>query len=271
MKRIIGIFVFLVSTFAMLFFSACNKETLQDAIDNLVTGQDLSTVQTIMENDEDEIVADEIGFRGGACVVKTFSAPQGTYPQTITLDFGAGCEGKNGHVRKGTLIVNVSADPKTNGAIVVVNPSNFFVDDIKVEGIRTWTNLGTDANNNKSLSRKVVGGKLTFPNGKTVTFESTEFIVQTAGGATKLNKTDDVYEISGTRTGVNRNGKEYTATIGKALVKNGTCPYIVSGTINISKDGASRSLDYGNGDCDSEGLLTLSNGTTRTIQLKRWW
>lgn len=271
MKKIMGVFICIALSAAAFFFSSCKKETLQDAVDNLVTGQDLSTAQTIMENDEDEIVGDEIGFRGGACVVKTFSAAAGVYPQTITLDFGAGCEGKNGHIRKGKLIVNVSADPKSNGAIIVVNPSDFYVDDIKVEGTRTWTNLGYDANNNKSLSRKVVGGKLTFPSGKTATFESTEFIVQTAGGSTKLNKTDDVYEISGSRTGINRNGKAFTATVGKPLIKNGSCQYIVSGTINISKDGASRSLDYGNGDCDSEGILTLSNGTTRTVQLKRWW
>lgn len=271
MKKVNGVSIISILAIAVLFFTACKKDSVLDTVDNLVTGQDLSTIQTIMENDEDEILGDEIGFRGGACVVKTFSSATGVYPQTITLDFGAGCEGKNGHIRKGKLIVNISADPKTTGALVVITPSDFFVDDIKVEGTRTWTNLGVDASGNKSLSRTVVGGKLTFPGGKTATFEGTEKIVQKAGASTKLNKLDDEYEITGSRSGVNRNGKEYSAFISVPLLKNGSCPYIVRGVINITKEGSSRSLDYGTGTCDSEGILTLANGNTRIIQLKRWW
>jgi hypothetical protein len=117
----------------------------------------------------------------------------------------------------------------------------------------------------------VTNGKLTFPSGKTATFESTETVRQTAGGATAANKTDDVYEIMGTRSGVNRNGKIYTATVTKALVKKGDCQFIVSGIIEITKESASRSLDYGNGECDNQGTATLADGTTKVITLKRWW
>ena len=271
MKKTIGILCCTTLVFAAFFLSSCRKDSIQDTVDNLVTGQDLSTIQSIMEEDEDEILGDEIGFRGGACVVKTFSAATGVYPQTITLDYGAGCEGKNGHIRKGKLTINISADPKTKNALVVITSTDFYFDDIKVEGTRTWTNLGTDANGNKSMTRTVVGGKLTFPSGKTATFTGTETIVQVAGGSTKLNKSDDAYEINGSRTGINRNGKEYSAVVTVPLLKNGTCPYIVRGVISISKEGISRSLDYGTGNCDSEGVLTLLNGSTRIVQLKRWW
>ena len=271
MKKTFRILTLTILALAAIFLNSCQKENLQDAVDNLVTGQDLSTIQSIMENDEEEILGDEIGFRGGTCVIKTFSAATGVYPQIITLDFGSGCEGKYGNIRKGKLTINISADPRTKNALLVITPTDFYVDDIKVEGTRTWTNLGTDANGNKSMSRTVVGGKLTFPSGKTATFEGTETIVQTAGAATKLNKLDDAFEISGSRTGINRNGREYSAVVSVPLLKNGTCPYIVRGVINISREGTSRSLDYGTGSCDSEGILTLANGNTRIVPLKRWW
>lgn len=254
-----------------LFLSACNKEKIQDIVDSNIMSQDLSTTQSLVEDEESEIINDEIGFRGD-CVVKTYSAAQGTYPQTVTLDFGTGCLSKRGHTRKGILTITMSADPKTAGAVVTVLPSsNFFVDDIKVEGTRTWTNLGKDSNGNKSWKREVKGGKLTFPSGKTTSFDASETIKQTAGAGTVLNLTDDVYEISGSRTGTNRNGKTYTATITSPLVKNGECAYIVKGIITISNEDTSRSFDYGDGTCDSVGTAILADGSTRTIQLRRWW
>ena len=270
MKKIIGIFGLFALVATTTFMVSCQKEKLQEIIDNLMTSQDLTTAQTVIEDEEDEIIGDEIGFRGG-CVTKTYSAAVGTYPQTVTLDFGAGCEGKNGKIRKGKLIVTLSADPKTAGAVIKVVPSDFSVDDIKVEGTRTWTNLGKDAAGNRSWNRVVTNGKLTFPNGKSAAFESNETVKQTAGGATVSNKTDDVYEITGTRSGTNRAGKEFTANVAKPLVKNGNCQYIVSGVIEITKEGNSKSIDYGNGTCDDEGTVTLADGTTKIVKLRRWW
>jgi hypothetical protein len=269
MKKIIGFFSF-SALVAALFFTSCRKEKLQEVLDNLATSQDMSVAQTLLENEEDDIIGDEMGFRGG-CVVKTFANAQGVYPQVVTLDFGAGCDNGNGHIRKGKLVINLTADPKTTGAIVTVNPTDFFVDDIRVEGTRTWTNLGKDAAGNRSWKRVVTNGKLTFPNGKTGTFESTETVKQTAGAATAQNKSDDVYEITGSRSGINRNGKTYSATVTKALVKKRDCEFIVSGTLEITKESTSRSLDYGNGDCDNQGTATLADGTTKVITLKRWW
>lgn len=269
MKKVFGI-LSSVAIAAGLFFTSCNREKLETILDNLTMSQDLNTAQQVIEDEEDEIIGDEIGFRGG-CVIKTFSAAQGTYPQTVTLDFGAGCEGKNGKIRKGKLVVTLSADPKTSGAVVTVNPKDFFVEDIKVEGTRIWTNLGKDASGNRQWKREVKSGKLTFPNGKFTTFTAAETVKQTAGGSTVSNKLDDVYEITGSRTGINRAGKEFSATVTKALIKKGDCANIVSGIIEITKEGNARTLDFGNGTCDQIGTVTLVDGTQKEIQLKRWW
>jgi hypothetical protein len=268
MKKIVGILSIVAA--AALFFTACNKEKIETVVDNLTMSQDLNTAQQIIEDEEDEIIGDEIGFRGG-CVVKSFSVAQGTYPQDVTLDFGAGCEGKNGKIRKGKLIVNLSADPKTAGAVITVNPLEFFVEDIKVEGTRIWTNIGRDASGNRQWKREVQNGKLTFPNGKLTTFTATETVKQTAGASTLSNRFDDAYEITGTRTGINRAGKEFVASITKALVKKGDCANIVSGIIEISREGNARTLDFGNGNCDQIGIVTLADGSIREIQLRRWW
>jgi hypothetical protein len=272
MKKIIGIFAF-AALCMLISLTSCNKDKIETAVDTAVTGQDLSATQTLMEDDEDEILNEQVaGARGGDCATKTFAQPKGTFPQTITIAYPAeGCTDKKGRLRKGTLVVNVSADPKLAGSIIKVTPTDFSVDGIKVEGVRTWTNNGKDAAGNKNLTRVVTGGKLTFPNGKSATFESTETLKQTAGAATPDLKDDDVYEITGSRTGVNRLGKAYTATITTKLVKNFSCMHIVSGIVEISKDGVSKSIDFGDGACDDKATLTLADGKTKEITLKKWW
>jgi hypothetical protein len=252
--------------------TSCRKEKIETAIDNLVTGQDVATTQGLMEDDEDEILNEQVaGARGGCATVK-FLKTKGIFPQTIIVDYPAtGCMDKKGRTRTGTLTVEVSADPKLKGSTIVVTPTNFTIDGIKVEGVRTWTNNGKDAAGNKNLNRVVKDGKLTFPNGKVATFDTNETLKQIAGAATPDDKTDDVVEITGTRNGINRNGKAYSAEITTKLVKNFSCAHIVSGIVTITNDTSSRSIDFGDGTCDDKATVTLANGTTKEVTLKKWW
>lgn len=271
MKKILGIITF--ATFvALTTFTSCQKEKIESALDSVVTGQDIATTQALMEDDEDEILNEQVGDARGGCATVTFAKAKGTFPQTITIEYpAAGCTDKKGRVRTGKLTVEVSADPKSKGATLKVTPTDFKVDGILVEGTRTWTNNGTDAAGNKSLTRVVTGGKLTFPSGKSATFESTETLKQTAGGASKTDKSDDVYEITGSRSGVNRLGKAYSAEITTKLVKDFACSHIVSGVVEITKDNNSKSIDFGNGTCDDKATVTLSNGVSKEVTLKKWW
>ena len=274
MKKIFGIFAFAAFIALGIFTTtSCNKEKIvATAVDNLVTGQDVATTQALMEDDENEILNEQVAGARGGCATLTFAKPKGTFPQTITIDYpSTGCVDKKGRTRIGSLTVEVSADPKAQGSVMVVTPKNFTVDGIKVEGTRTWTNNGKDAAGNKNLTRVVTGGKLTFPNGKTATFDSKENVKQTAGAATPDDRTDDVVEITGTRSGVNRNGNAYSAEIATKLVKNFSCEHIVSGVVTITKDSSIRSIDFGDGTCDDKATVTLANGTTKEVTLKKWW
>ena len=238
MKKIFGI-IAIAAFIALSIFTttSCKKEQIATTVDNLVTGQDVATTQALMEDDEDEILNEQVAGARGGCALVTFAKTKGTFPQTITIDYPkTGCVDKKGRTRTGSLTVDVSADPKTKGSIIVVKPTNFTIDGIKVEGTRTWTNNGKNAAGNKNWTRVVAGGKLTFPNGKTATFDATENLKQIAGVATPDDKTDDVVEITGSRTGVNRNGNAYSAEITTKLVKNFSCAHIVSGVVTITKE-----------------------------------
>ena len=273
MKKILGIFTFAAFIALSIFTTtSCKKEQIATAVDNLVTGQDVATTQALMEDDEDEILNEQVAGARGGCALVTFAKTKGTFPQTITIAYpAAGCVDKKGRTRTGTLVAEVSADPKVKSSIIKVTPTAFTIDGIKVEGIRTWTNNGKDAAGNKNWMRVVTGGKLTFPNGKIATFEATETLKQIAGAATPDEKADDVVEITGTRSGVNRNGNTYSAEITTKLVKNFSCAHVVSGVVTITKETTSRSIDFGDGTCDDKATVTLANGTTKEVTLKKWW
>ena len=77
------------------------------------------------------------------------------------------------------------------------------------------------------------------------------------GEDTQINILDDVYEITGTANGLTSKQKEYTITITKALNVAVNCPWIRSGTIDISADPANITVDYGTGECDAEATVTI--------------
>lgn len=48
------------------------------------------------------------------------------------------------------------------------------------------------------------------------------------------------------------------------------CRFIVSGVLEISRNDATASLDFGDGSCDAVGILTYPDGSTEEIFLRRF-
>ena len=274
MKTIIKGFLALV-LFTTL-FSACNKDnnltptsTTEEAV---TSSEDLSDAEAYSQNSEDESdMAMEgmgSGGQGSSCAVVTFSAPRGTFPQTITIDFGTGCTDHNGRVRKGKIIINLSDTLTKANATKTVTFDNFYVDSAKIEGTRIWKNNGTTSQG-PSFTRSVTG-KITFGDGTFASWKGTHTVVKTKGSATRT-PIDDEWTVTGSESGTNRKGKTFSSVINSPIVHNALCPWIVSGVRTITVNSKSHSLDYGygGGDCDREALLTLPDGTTKVIKLRR--
>ncbi len=262
--------------FMGLFFSACKKnedndlsaETTQQIV---VSSEDQTTAEDLFE-DVDYQVDDAIETRGGGgnCPTVTADPDFQTYPRTVTIDFGDGCEGPNGRIRKGKIVVEVTGEIITAGASRTATFVDFFIDNAQIEGTRTILNEGFDADGNVTFSRTVTGGKITFPNGDVATWEASHLLTQTEGGNT-ITFFDNVFEITGSSNGVNRNGNPYTLEITAPLVKKSLCPWIVSGQSELNVMNKSVTINYGNGICDRKAILTLPNGTEVEILIKKWW
>lgn len=262
----------------LLFLNACKKDDEGIGNEFVSSSEDLTTQQDLLEDNEYEITDQienglmELTTRGFP--TRTWTNPKGTYPNTLTIDYGtAGVAGPNGRIRKGKIIVNITAPIQTVGAVRVVSHEDFYIDDVKVEGTVTLTNQGPNSNGQNVFQRVVVGRLLTFPSGKTLNWDATHTLTQLEGGATPDVKLDDVWSIAGFSNGVNRNGKSFSANTVEPLISKSklVCRWIVEGIITLTVDTKNLTVDFGDGACNNVAVVTLPDGSTKEVNIKRWW
>ena len=197
-----------------------------------------------------------------------------TWPKVMEIDFGpTNCQGVYGINRKGKLVVTLTDRYRNPGSTLTIQPQNYYVNNIKLEGTKTITNQGLNINGNLEYDVDVVNGKLTLQNGNTMTWQSSRTNEWVEGDSTTLfthglsGICDDVYLITGSASGVNRQGVGFSVNITSPLKKEVCCRWLVSGNLEISPNGLStRYLDFGSGACDNEADVTI-NGNTYTIQM----
>lgn len=262
----------LITLFAgVLAFNACKKSDDNTNDAEITTAEDLATNEDFSE--ELDYSADKaIEDRGGssACPTVTTAQPWGTWPNTITIDYGAdGCLGPHGeHLLKGKIIITQSAEMLTPGATHTKTFENFYVDDVKVEGTKTWTNNGTDAAGDWSYTKTATDMKLTYADGTSTTWNHTQTTTLIEGGNTPL-LFDNVWSTTGSSSGVNRNGVSFSSNITEPLIKKASCRWISAGVTEITRDGKTSTLDFGDGSCDRFATLTTASGNTFSIRLRR--
>ncbi|MGV3610445.1 MAG: hypothetical protein ACO1N0_05825 [Fluviicola sp.] len=184
---------------------------------------------------------------------------------TITIDWGNNnCTCQDYKQRRGKLIIAYNGPYYHQGTIIRYTPVNYYVNDIKVEGLMTVENMGLNASNQPHYNVNV-NGVVTLTTGEIATYTSAQVRTFTNGYNTVLNIYDDEWDITGTANAQVVNGDGYAANTTSPLHVKVGCPYITSGVLQITPTGKSmRTIDYGQGTCD--GTFTIEiNGNTYTI------
>ncbi|MEQ9378256.1 MAG: hypothetical protein RIG68_23900 [Imperialibacter sp.] len=186
----------------------------------------------------------------------------------VIIDYGDGCEGDGGRTRSGKIIVTYS-DIRwfAPGATRSVTFEDFYIDSVKVEGVRTITNITADESSTPQFKTQLAGGKLIWNDGTFATRDSEH----TRTWARAENPAQDESFVEGSAEGQNRDGEAYSSTITERLVFKRRCGaqgyfFPVSGVIETIAPGATIVIDYGDGECDNLAEVTI-NGETKTIEL----
>ncbi|MFQ5335556.1 MAG: hypothetical protein ACE5DN_05720, partial [Flavobacteriales bacterium] len=254
-----------------------NKDTSSSEDDALAESMFDDVFKVVDESAKDEGL-DKMGghpytFSGSnACATITIDPPVGdsTWPKIMTIDFGtSGCTGSDGRTRKGKIVADISGKYRDEGTVTKITPENYYVDDNKIEGSKVVTNKGRNSSNNLWYTVEV-NGTVTTVDGDEITWVSSREREWVEGEATTFwtdginGILDDAYDITGNGSGVNRNGRAYSVEITKALHVQfcGWIPEVTSGTIElIPEDLKSRTVDFGDGDCDNQATATIGKRT----------
>ena len=185
----------------------------------------------------------------------------------ITIDFGTGCTGPNGRVRKGKILIEFRGRRFMPGSTVTITTDGYSVDGINIEGTRTETNssASTEEAPTFTITEDVT---VTFLDGSTATRSAT----RTRTWNRAPNPLNDTWTVTGTASGKTRKGKNYVMEITKPLVFKRACAIEskvvmpVEGTKKLTANEKQITIDFGDGSCDTKITITV-NGKSKEIEV----
>ncbi len=255
-----------------MFTAACHRKT-NDTLTNADDNGGYANDHAKMEQNSNDVVsmADVAAATGsgaslrttattlGGCATVTRSVSGGD--SLITISFSAGCTCADGKIRSGSIVVKYSGRYKDSGSVHTITYDNYFVNGNQLSGSKTVTNMGTNGsgqvyytvNVNDTLNLGTGNGEIVWTGIRTRTWLS---------GYSTTDRTDDSYLISGTTVLTRANGNQFTMVIGTPLLIKWGCAWIEAGTVTVTRpSGVSATLNYGDGNCDSEAQLTIGTHT----------
>ncbi len=257
-------FSVLLCIFAVLQF-ACRRDRDDAADTDTSLAQQYSSIEQ-SSNELNNLIV-EVVDKDTVTSLKTEGTltPSVLYSKTIKgdtlivqLDFGnSNTLSLDQKLRRGRIIIRVLKNKMWASA----ETQDYFLNDISIKGTRTFVRSSLFEADIESSTT------ITFSDGSTVSETASREIVLTEGMYTQDDLNDDVFSMTGSATGKNKNGV-FAVEITSPLKIARSCANIISGAIQIVPEKKlPRNIDFGNGDCDN--LVTLSIGKySKIIALK---
>ncbi len=196
------------------------------------------------------------------CLTKTVVTTDNS--KMVTLDFGDGCMVR-GLFIAGILTMSYDKDPDIQTKTISTAFEDFRVDYKLIQGSYSIVRVRQNDNGNPQ-STATVDINVTWDNGDYASREGVRVREWIEGFGTGV-WSDNVYLITGYWNAVLKNGNELSATITTPLRRELVCRFFVSGVVDLQKNDRTASLDFGEGDCDNQAILTLADGTEIIITL----
>jgi len=269
--------------FSVLFLASCNKDESPEIVD-----EQTFDVAELKASDETELISEEI-VNIGEDVYATdeiLATAKSSYasdflPDCVTIttvitstskektiDFGEGCELPNGNVLSGIIFLSYLKDMELATKTLSMSLENFTFNGVSVEGSASVERMRSNENGNPQ-SDASASFNAAWPDGDTASFNGNrtrEWIEGYGSGFWG----DNVILISGSGTYTGKQGNVFMKETITPLRRELACRFIVSGVLEISRNDATASLDFGDGSCDALGVLTYPNGESEEIFLRRF-
>ncbi|WP_343617464.1 hypothetical protein [Flavobacterium sp.] len=282
-------FLLMGTCIALSFFTSCNSdESTNDGSSKVITNDEIAANAKIDASIDDvtNIAEDQFNSQLNinskasgpvknflpSCAVITTVLTNNTF--TKTVDFGVdGCTLDNGNTVKGKMVISFSNDFSASTQTISYTFEGFYHNGKKLQGsksiVRTVKSTDLQAEAHPVLTAEI-DLTITFDDGKVYSRKGSLVKEMTAGYNTWFNWEDNVFVVTGSGTTTFPNGDTFSAEITTPLEFKASCrkSFAVKGVISITKNGASATINYGNGDCDTLAAVT-KDGVTEEIDLKK--
>jgi hypothetical protein len=272
-------------------FIACSKESGNSSSENLSTTTILETINSIaFEEDIDALVSESMSLSSNVSSARSADSNADKGPKKFkgdkygdcatvfedeennikTVTFSEDCEGKRGQVRSGSMIITYSETQGETGSFRQVTYDNFYLNGVKIEGIRRTEILSVD-DSSKTMLTTVSDGKMIYEDG---TFKTRESAMTRYVHFENDKKTYST--LSGSKSGISTEGVEFSMEITTPIKfvydclstgerKRGKVP--VEGIKVTTNEDELISTDFGDGTCDTLVEVT-KDGELETLDLK---
>ena len=266
----------LISFLSIVSFMSCNKK--EEIINvkkeySAQTVKDIISIQNkfeysshLVEKAKDYNKGNHFVFRDD-CPDVSASNSFGHFPNTITIDFGAGCEVNDSLLVSGKILVTFYGFMNHSGDSLTTVYQNFSINGNEISGIYVVKNLGKDNEGFRNILKELRNGHIALISGENASYQFSRTVRYSINN-TPFNSDDDEFRVTGDFSGVDIHGDGYTGHVKTELVMPVDCGCFVSGEqeITINNEDVYK-LNFGDGTCDHTATLTLPDGTTEDIEV----
>ena len=268
---------------AMLFATSCQQSAQEPSITDLASAE-LDAIAEADFDEIDDITEGALGYSDGSISGRT-SEVEGRgmderascaavihdkEAQTITIDFGDGCEGPYGKTRSGIIYITYTGKRFIPGSQWTITFENFYIDDRHIEGTRNVENVSETIEDNPKFHIVLADGKVTWPDGTFATREVDRYRVWVRASNPLM---DEIHILEGsTANGINREELSYSSNVLTDLIFKRECRAMnraripVAGIKEVVIGDETHIVDFGDGECDSIVTIT-ANGETTEVDL----
>ncbi|MHA7057328.1 hypothetical protein ACWGOQ_0008935 [Aquimarina sp. M1] len=263
-KSFLKIKVLSIAILSALFIISCSNDD-GDKVSTEITQEDVMKSLEVEEisNFIDDLTLDNISMnRSNVVISSKFNRP-GCADFTIT---------ENGYTLTFTDCTTENGE-SISGAINVT----IVIENNEVSTTITFDNLtyaGNSINGSKSTSYSLD----TTDGGNFVYTVVSDLSIMQADGTTASEQGTKTYTVNGLGTAsasytiggswiVTLGSDSYSLATDPTLEGSFTCEYITTGTLVMTKNALSASINYGDGTCDNKATVTYPDGTTEEIDL----
>ena len=190
--------------------------------------------------------------------------PLDSFPKTMIIDYGNGVACHDGCNRKGKISITFdgkwSLENSDQQIIAAISFNSFYIDNNQIIGSMEMKNLGSTGSGPEFLFSSE-NSKIKFVDGQSTSWSMNRSVHWIAGYESINDLNDDVLFISGTITGVSRQGTGYYSEIMNPLELYKSCfnGTFTKGRLEVTPQGLStRTVDFGEGNCDREASVTIN-------------